>query len=132
MVGLPANLFFGAGIPAAILLFRKGRENTDVMFVDASREFEAGKKQNRLRAQDIDKIVATVRAAHDVERYARRSTLEEIRENEFNLNISRYVDTYEREDKVDLPAVQQEINDIEAELVGVRAQIARHLRELGL
>jgi type I restriction enzyme M protein len=132
VIGLPANLFFGAGIPAAILVFKKGRRHTDVMFVDASREFEDGKNQNRLREQDIEKIVAAVRAGKDVEKYAHRATVEQIKENEYNLNIARYVDTYAEEERVDLSAVQQEIKQLEESLADTRAEIGRHLADLGL
>lgn len=132
VIGLPANLFFGTGIPAAILLFRKGRTTTDVMFVDASREFAQEKKQNRLRGEDIEKIVATVRAGVDVERYAHRSSVAEVQENEFNLNISRYVDTFEAEEEIDLKAVQEEISALESQLIATREEIARQLAALQL
>jgi len=132
VIGLPANLFFGTGIPAAILLFQKGRTTTDVMFVDASREFEQGKKQNKLRARDIDAIVAAVRACTDTERYAHRATIAEIQENEFNLNISRYVDTFEHAETVDLRSTWQEIQRLEYELAATRAELIDCLRQLGI
>ena len=130
VIGLPANLFFGTGIPAAILLFHKGKKTTDIMFVDASREFEQGKKQNRLRGEDIAQVVATVRAGVDVAKYARRATRAEVQENEFNLNISRYVDTFEHEEEVDLTSLQADIDALEAQLVASRAAIAERLAEL--
>jgi type I restriction enzyme M protein len=130
VVGLPSNLFFGTGIPAAILLFRKGRNTNDVLFVDASREYEPGKKQNRLRDDDITRIVGAVDTRQNVDRYSRLATVEEIRENEFNLSISRYVDTYEREESVDLVAVQREIDHIERDLAEVRRDISQRLRTL--
>lgn len=130
VVGLPANLFFGTGIPAAILLFHKGKKTNDVLFVDASREFDASKRQNKLRAQDIDRIVATVKAARNVEKYAYRATTTQIEENEFNLNISRYVDTFEQDASVDLAAVQAEIDELEVELALTRRQISTFLAEL--
>ena len=130
-IGLPANLFFGTGIPVAVLLFNKGKKTTDTLFVDASREFEDGKNQNKLRAQDIDKIISTVRVFKTVEKYAYRATLAEIRENDFNLNIPRYVDTFEQETEVDVIAVQREIDDLEKELAEVRKEMTRHLAELG-
>ncbi len=132
VIGLPANLFFGTGIPAAILLFRRGRPHTDVLFVDASREYDDGKKQNRLRDQDIGRIVATCQAYTNVERYAHRATAEQLCENEFNLNISRYIDTFEQEKEIDLVAVQREIVDLETKLASVRAAISESLKELGL
>jgi type I restriction enzyme M protein len=130
VVGLPANLFFGTGIPAAIMLFRKGRQERDVFFVDASREFEPEKRQSRLRATDIEKIVRTVRARANVDGYARRATEQELRQNEFNLNIARYVDTFEPEDVIDLPAMQREMLRVEDELKATREQIAAILAEL--
>jgi type I restriction enzyme M protein len=130
VIGLPANLFFGTGIPAAILLFHKGRATTDVMFVDASREFEQGKRQNRLREQDIAHIAQTVRAGCDVERYARRSAFEDIRENEFNLNISRYVDIAESAEAIDLLEVANEIARLEEELDVTRNRIRSLFQEL--
>ncbi len=132
VIGLPANLFFGTGIPAAILLFHKGRATTDVMFVDASREFEQGKRQNRLREKDIEHIVQIVRSGLNAERYAHRATLEQIRENEFNLNISRFVDTFEHEVGIDICAVEAEIEVLERDLASTRAEIRRHLKRLKL
>lgn len=132
VIGLPANLFFGTGIPACILLFDKGRTRREVLFIDASREFDAGRNQNKLRADDIESIVQTHRAYETVERYAYAATPEEIAENDFNLNIPRYVDTYEPEEEVDLAAVQADIDRIEAELAETRAQMRRYLEELGL
>lgn len=132
VIGLPTNLFFGTGIPAAILLFNRGKRDTDVMFIDASREYADEKKQNRLREQDIEKIVATFRAGEDVERYAHRATLQEIRDNEYNLNIPRYVDTFEPEKEIDVAAVQRRIEELERELAKTRAEMAGYLKELEL
>jgi len=129
---LPANLFYGTGIPAAILVFNKGRKSTDVLFIDASREYGDEKGQNVLRSSDIDKIMRTFKARKSVDKYAHKATLAEIRENEFNLNIPRYVDTFEEEDEIDIAAVQKEIEAIETELVGVRKQMNTYLKELGL
>ncbi len=130
VIGLPANLFFGTGIPAAILIFNKGKTTTDVLFIDASREYQDGKNQNRLRPDDIHKIVATYQAFQPVPKYAHRATIEEIRENEHNCNISRYVDTYEQEEEIELEAVQREIEELEAQLREVRAHMEVHLRSL--
>lgn len=136
VIGLPVNLFYGTGIPAAILLFNKGkkeaRHGTDILFIDASRDFAQDAKQNKLRPQDIEKIVETFRKFEDVPKYAKRVTFEEVKENDFNLNIPRYVDTFEPEAPVDLKKVQKEINRLEDELVGVRKEIGRYLKELGL
>jgi type I restriction enzyme M protein len=131
VIGLPPNLFFGTGIPAAILVYRRGRKTSDVLFIDASREFRDDKRQNRLTDENIAKIVATYRAYESVSKYAHRATVEEIRENEFNLNIPRYVDTSEEEEEIDVAALQAEIERIEADLAGTRAQMATYLKELG-
>jgi type I restriction enzyme M protein len=132
VIGLPVNLFFGTGIPAAILIFNKGKDTTDILFVDASREFEDGKNQNRLRPQDIEKIVRTCREFRTVEKYAYRGTLSEIRENDFNLNIPRYVDTFEEETEVDVAATQVQIDKLEKELAAVREEMAKYLKELSI
>ncbi|MBN8684895.1 MAG: type I restriction-modification system subunit M [Chitinophagales bacterium] len=139
VIGLPANLFFGTGIPAAILVFNKGKAaNNNVLFVDASQQYEQGKNQNTLRDTDINKIVDTYRkfnagtlAPGVVEdKYAYVATFEEIQENDFNLNIPRYVDTFEEEAEVDIAAVQQEIERLEGELAGVQNELKKYLDEL--
>jgi type I restriction enzyme M protein len=141
VIGLPANLFFGTGIPAAIVIFNKARKawsearsNRDkhVLFIDASREYQDDKNQNRLRQQDIHKIVEVFGAFEAVDKYAYTATLDEIAANEFNLNIPRYVDTFEPEPEVDIPTVQKEIAVLEAELATVEAELAGYLKELGL
>ncbi|MCW5970695.1 MAG: type I restriction-modification system subunit M [Blastocatellales bacterium] len=128
VIGLPANLFYGTGIPAAMLIFDRGRKMKDVLFIDASREYEQGKNQNRLRRQDIEKIASTHTKFETVEKYAYRATFEEIRENDFNLNIPRYVDTFEEEEEIDIQALQAEIDGLEAELAEVRAEMKRQLK----
>lgn len=132
VIGLPANLFFGTGIPATILMFRKNRTSQDVLFIDASREFSKDKNQNRLRLQDIEKILATYRDRNVIEKYSHLAALEEIRENDYNLNIPRYVDTFEEEEPVDLEATKQEIEKIEQELVSIKSRMNGYLAELRL
>jgi type I restriction enzyme M protein len=132
VVGLPANLFYGVGIPAALLFFRRGKKDDSVLFIDASREFEKGKNQNRQRPEDLDRIVATWRAREDVARYACRASLDEIKAHDYNLNIPLYVDTFEDEEQVDLEVVQAEIRSIEEELTAARGELAAALKELGL
>lgn len=131
VIGLPPNLFFGTGIPAAILIFHKGRKTTDVLFVDASREFQDDKKQNRLRPGDIEKIVTTHRKFRSVPKYSYRAKRSEIEENEFNLNIPRYVDTSEEEEEIDISALQGEIDNLEADLTKTRKEMRHYLKELG-
>jgi len=132
VVGLPSNLFFGVGIPAALLFFRRKKEDDSVFFIDASREFEKGKNQNHLRPEDMEQIVTTWRARQDVPKYAKRVAAEEIGANDFNLNIPLYVDTFEEEEPVDLKAVQAEIERLEQELAATRSELAAAIRELGL
>lgn len=144
VIGLPANLFFGTGIPAAILLFNKGKgENKDVLFIDASRECQEDKNQNRLRQEDIQHIVATYKifkAAAPLattegavleDKYAYRATLNEVEENDYNLNIPRYVDTFEEEAPIDIPATQSEIKRLKEEMASIEKKMEEYLKELG-
>ena len=144
VIGLPANLFFGTGIPAAILLFNRGRgKRNDVLFIDASQQYEPGKNQNKLRQQDMDKIVSTYKAYKAAKsldgdegevveaKYAYRATIKEIADNDYNLNIPRYVDTFEEEEPVDIKATQVEINRLKGELATVEKQMDAYLKELG-
>jgi type I restriction enzyme M protein len=104
-----------------------------VLFIDASREFQDGKNQNYLRVNvEVQKIVETYRIRKPVEKYAYKATREEIAENDYNLNIPRYVDTFEAEEAVDMVKIGKEIADLEVELVKVRADMAGFLKELGL
>jgi type I restriction enzyme M protein len=141
VIGLPEKVFFGTGIPVAILIFNKARKPWDqaktdrdkhVLFIDASSEFDGDNTQNRLRDEDIDRIVTTFENFSEVEKYAHTATLEEMREADFNLNIPRYVDTFEEEQEIDIPAVQREIEQIEAELAQVQDTMRGYLKELGL
>lgn len=132
VIGLPANLFYGTGIPAAILIFNRGKKTKDVFFIDASREYQEGKNQNKLRDQDIEKIVQTFKDRKSVAKYAHAASLKEIEENEFNLNISRYVDTFEEEEEIDIKVVEAEIQKLEGELTEIRAKMKGYLKELGL
>lgn len=137
VVGLPANLFPTTPIAVSILVFDRTRERGginenrhDVIFIDASREYQPGRKKNALLEEHIERVVSTYQARLDVEKYAHVASLEEIRENEFNLNIPRYVDTFEEEEEIDIQAVQQEIEQIEAELKQVRENMDRYLNEV--
>ena len=137
VIGLPENLFPTTSIPVAILVFDRSREITgknakrkDVLFIDASREFVQGKKQNSLSEENISKIVATYKKRKNVDKYAHVATFEEIEGNEFNLNIPRYVDTFEEEAPIDVDAVQKDIDRLEKELAEVRKQMAQKLKEI--
>jgi len=132
VIGLPPAIFYGTGIPVAILVFKKGREHNDVLFIDASREFEPGKRQNKLRGDDLDHIVATYCDRSVQDKYSYLATRDEIAENDYNLNIPRYVDTFEEEEEIDIQAVQREIVDLEGQLAGVRLEMDVYLKELGL
>jgi len=132
VIGLPANLFFGTPIPAAILIFNRGKSTTEVLFVNASREYDQGKNQNKLRSQDLVKIVQTYQDFQTVEKYAYRATLEEMQQNEFNLNIPRYVDTFDNEEEIDVQALQSDIENLEIQLQEVRNEIKAQLAGLGL
>jgi len=145
VIGLPANLFFGTGIPAAILIFNRGKvvsssgvENTNVLFIDASKEYDSAKNQNKLNNTHIDHIVETYRKFNKRElqagvvedKFSYVATFDEIQENDFNLNIPRYVDTFEEEAEVDIAAVQQEIENLEGELKDVQTEMNKYLKEL--
>jgi len=132
VIGLPANLFFGTSIPTCILVFKKCKTNDDIFFIDASKEFESGKNQNRLTDENIEKIMNTYIERKDIDKYAHCATLEEIKENDFNLNIPRYVDTFEEEEEIDIHAVMKEIKELEAKRAELDKEIAVYLKELGL
>ncbi|KGN67364.1 MULTISPECIES: type I restriction-modification system subunit M [Porphyromonas] len=133
VIGLPANLFYGTGIPTCILVMRKCRQENDaILFIDASREFDKVKAQNKLAPEHIAKIVETYRTRTEIERYSHAVTLDEIRANDYNLNIPRYVDTFEEEEEIDIQAVMSEIKTLEARRAELDSQINVYLRELGL
>ncbi len=133
VIGLPANIFYGTSIPTVILVFKKCREdNTDILFIDASKHFEKVKNQNRLRDEDVNRIIDTYNERKDVEKFAHAATLAEIEENDYNLNIPRYVDTFEEEEPVDLDAVVKELAYLEEEIKEVDHEIEKYCDELGI
>jgi type I restriction enzyme M protein len=140
VIGLPANLFFGTGIPAAILVFNKAKTSHNVLFIDSSQQYESGKNQNKMTDAHIDHIVETYRKFNEgnvpqgivEDKYSYVATFDEIAENDFNLNIPRYVDTFEEEAEIDIASVQQEIIKLETELATVQAQMNEYLKELGI
>ena len=131
VIGLPEKLFFGTGIPAAILIFKKHKTDENVLFIDASREFKSGKNQNQLTEANIQKIIDTYKARESVDKYAYLASFDEIKENDFNLNIPRYVDTFEEEEEIDLEAVRQERVKLQAEFDQLEAEMEGYLKELG-
>lgn len=139
VIGLPGNLFPTTSIPVAILVFDRAREKggareacQDVLFIDASRDYQSGKNQNALLEEHMAKVLSTFRVRQPVDKYAHVATLQEIADNDFNLNIPRYVDTFEEEEEIDVAAVEQEIERLEGELVEVRKKMKQYLKELGI
>lgn len=139
VIGLPANMFTTTGIPVAILAFDRSREEggksekrKDILFIDASKEFSPGKTVNIMDEDHIKTVIETYRKRKEIDKYSHLASPEEIAENDYNLNIPRYVDTFEPEEEIDIAALQKEINGLEAELAQVRTQMSDHLKELGI
>lgn len=133
IIGLPANIFYGTSIPTCIIVVKKCRKADDnILFIDASREFDKIKTQNKLRQEHIDKIVSTYRERKEIDKYSHLASLEEIAENDYNLNIPRYVDTFEEEEPIDIHAVMKEIKELEAKRADLDKEIEGYLKELGL
>jgi type I restriction enzyme M protein len=131
VIGLPEKLFYGTGIPAAILLFKKSKADNNVLFIDASNECKAGKNQNLLTVENIQKVVDAYRTRRTVDKYAYLASLNEISENDYNLNIPRYVDTFVEEEKIDLMAVRKEREQLKIQLTALEAEMEKYLKELG-
>lgn len=132
VIGLPANLFYGTSIPTTILVFKKNRKTKDVLFIDASNDFEKGKNQNRLTDEHVAKIIETYKNRQNVDKYAYVASREEIIANDYNLNIPRYVDTFEEEEMIDLDEINALIAKDKAEIAELEAEIAKQLKELGV
>lgn len=139
VIGLPANLFTSTGIPVAILVFDRSREagganegRKDVLFIDASKDFTPSKTQNLMDESHVARVLETYRGRMDVPKYSHKASFDEIVDNDFNLNIPRYVDTFEAEEEIDVAAIQKDIERLEAELVEVRGRMASYLKELGV
>lgn len=130
VIGFPDKLFLNTGIPVCVLILKKHRLESDILFIDASKEFEKVKSQNQLRPEDVEKIVSTVINRSEIDKYSSVATLEEIKENDYNLNIPRYVDTFEEEEPVDLEEVTDELLKIEAELESHQTNLMSLLEEL--
>ena len=130
VIGLPANLFYNTSIPTVILVLKKNKEKRDVMFIDASKGFEKKKNQNELREEDIQKILETYEKREDVDRYAHLAKYDEIEENDFNLNIPRYVDTFVPEPPVDLKKVASDLHDTDVEIEKNQRELVGMLKEL--
>jgi len=133
VIGLPANIFYGTSIPTCILVFKKCRENPDnILFIDASQHFEKVKTQNVLRKEDIDRIVDTYRNRTEIAKYSVAVAMQNIASNDFNLNIPRYVDTFEAEAEIDIEAIAREIQDLDAKMAQTDHTIAGFCKELGI
>ncbi|WP_314066042.1 type I restriction-modification system subunit M [uncultured Vagococcus sp.] len=126
VIGMPANLFFGTSIPTTVIILKKNRDRRDVLFIDASKDFTKGKNQNNLSEDNIQNIISTFINRKTVEKYAHIASFEEIKENDYNLNIPRYVDTFEEEELIDMVKVGKEIKEIRQE----KAQIEKNLFEM--
>ncbi|MDR1583342.1 MAG: type I restriction-modification system subunit M [Prevotellaceae bacterium] len=132
VIGLPANLFFSTGIPVCILVLKKCKKYNDVLFINSVEYFEKGKRQNSLSPEHIEKIIETYQYRKEEERYSRRVSLDEIEQNGYNLNISRYVSTFKEEEPIDIHAVMAEIKELEAKRTDLDKEIEVYMKELGL
>ena len=132
VIGLPSNIFYGTAIPTCIMVLKKYRKTNDVLFIDASQHFEKVKTQNYLREEDIDKIISTYRERKTEDKYSYLASKEELLENEFNLNIPRYVYTFEEEEKVDLESTVNSLSETNKEIESLNNTIEDYCKELGI
>lgn len=133
VIGLPSNLFYGTSIPATVLVFKKcRREDKDILFIDASKEFVKEKNQNKLTDKNIEKIFNTYTERKEIDKYSYKAGLEEIKENEYNLNIPRYVDTFEEEEPIDIDVVAEEIKKLQKKEKEIQAKLGEFCDELGI
>lgn len=130
VIGLPKGLFFGTDIQATILVFKHNKKVNDVLFIDASNDFEAGNPQNKLRLEDVKKILQGYKKRKTIDKYAYLASYEEIKENDFNLNITRYIDTFVEEEIIDIRLTQKTIASIEVQLSEVKKKMETYLGEL--
>lgn len=130
VIGLPANLFYSTSIPTTVVVLKKDKQDRSVMFIDASKEFEKGKNQNQLRESDIAKILDTYKKRQDIDKYAHLASFDEIKENDFNLNIPRYVDTFEPEPEIDLRQVSKNLAEVNAKIKDNEKELVRMLKQL--
>lgn len=130
VIGLPANIFFNTSIPTTVVILKKNRDSRDVLFIDASSEFTKAKNQNKLEEKHLDKIYETYLKREDVEKYAHVATYEEIEENDFNLNIPRYVDTFEEAEPIDVVALKDEMKQTDQEIEAVSKELLAMVDDL--
>ena len=132
VIGMPANLFFGTSIPTTVIILKKNRTSRDVLFIDASKDFIKGKNQNKLSQENIDRIVETYKKREDVEKFAHVASFEEIKENDFNLNIPRYVDTFEEQEEIDIVELGKELVDLNQQIITAENDFLAMLDELAV
>ena len=132
VIGLPSNIFYGTSIPTCIMVFKKNRSNKDVLFIDASEHYDKVKTQNILREEHIEKIVNTYRNRTAEDKFSYVASNDELIENEYNLNIPRYVDTFEEEEQVDLEAVSNQLGSLDGEIRQTDKMIEGFCEELGI
>jgi len=132
VIGLPPNIFFGTSIPTVVLILKKNRTNRDVFFIDASNDYEKQKNQNNLRNEDIAKIVDAYKKRKNISKYAHAASFEEIADNEYNLNIPRYVDTFEEEEQIDIVALSKEMIDLNKQIKQSETDFLSLLNELAV
>ncbi len=132
VIGLPANLFYGTSIPTIVMVLKKNRTSKDVLFIDASNDFEKGKNQNRLTDENIERIIKTYHERKEVPKYAHLASIEEIRQNDYNLNIPRYVDTSEEEVEIDINEVKSLLAQDKKEIEELEAHIEEQFKLLGI
>lgn len=132
VIGLPANLFYGTSIPTIIMILKKHKSSRDILFIDASNEFKKAKNKNELTSENIDKIFEAYKDRKDIEKYAHVASIKEIEENDYNLNIPRYVDTTEKEEDIDLQEVDKKLAEVSAEIAKLQSQIDEQLKLLGV
>ena len=133
VIGLPANIFYGTSIPTCILVLKKDRKNTgNILFIDASNDFDKQKNQNKLLPDHLDKIIAAFEQRQNIDKYAKVATLQDVKDNDYNLNIPRYVDTFEAEDEIDLKAIAQQLKELEQQSQNTDKVIAEFCKELGI
>lgn len=133
IIGLPANIFYGTSIPTCVLVLKKNREHSgNILFIDASNEFDKQKNQNKLLPEHLDNIVGAFENRQNIEKYAYVASLKDVKDNDFNLNIPRYVDTFEAEDEIDLDAIAKQLQALEIESQKTDVEIAKFCAELGI
>ncbi|MBR3216869.1 MAG: N-6 DNA methylase, partial [Exiguobacterium sp.] len=130
VIGLPGNMFFGTSIPTTVVILKKNRETRDVLFIDASKDFVKGKNQNKLSTEHIERIVETYKKRENVDKYAYVANFDEIKANDFNLNIPRYVDTFEEEEQIDLATIGSELKAIREKKTELEANLCEMISSL--